>query len=71
MVRWFRALRQEAVEQLFVQTLRALKRLGDALDGILVEVQAGCAEGEIEIRDDDAGPQRFGQAPGHVVADGG
>ena len=45
------ALRQQAVEQHLVETLRARQRFGDALHRILVEVEARRAERQIEIGD--------------------
>ena len=63
------ALRQQAVEQHLVEPLRARQRVGDALHRILVEIEAGGAEGQIEIGDDDVGLQDLRQRPGRVVAD--
>ena len=64
------ALGQQAVEQHLVETLGARQRVGDALHRILVEIEAGGAEGEIEIGDDDVGLEDLRQRPGRVVADG-
>ena len=46
-----RALGQQAIEQHLVETLRAAKRIGDALHRILVEIETGRAERQIEIGD--------------------
>ena len=64
------ALGQQAIEQHLVEPLGARQRVRDALDGILVEVEAGGAEGQIEIGDDDVGLQDLRQRPRRVVADG-
>ena len=64
------ALGQQAVEQHLVEALRARERVGDALHRILIEIEPGRAEGEIEIGDDDVGLQDLRQRPGRVVADG-
>ncbi len=65
----FGAHRQKAIEQHLVEPLRCLQGVGDALHGILIEVEAGGAEGEIEIGDDDVRAQRLRKDPGDVVAD--
>jgi hypothetical protein len=63
------ALGQQAIEQHFVEPLRAGQCVRDALHGILVEVEPGCAESEVEIGDHHVGAQRFRERPRRVVAD--
>ena len=64
------ALRQQAVEIDLVEPFRREDRLGDALRRILVEIDVGGAEGEIEIGDDDVGLEQRGDRPGDIVGDG-
>ena len=51
------AFRQQPVEEVRIEPLRREHRLGDALGRILVEVEAGRAEAEIEIGDNRGGAE--------------
>ena len=62
------ALGEQAVEQHLIEPLGALQRLGDALHRVLVEVEAGGAEGQVEVGDDDVGLEDLRHRPGGVVA---
>ena len=64
-----RAAGEQAVEEDVVEPLGRVDRLGDALRRILVEVEAGGAEGEVEIGDDDVVLEIAGDRPGDVVGD--
>ena len=64
-----RAAGEQAVEEVVVEAIRGVDRLGDALRRILVEVEAGGAEGEVEIGDDDVVLEVAGDRPGDVVGD--
>ena len=52
-----RTLRQQTVEQLIIEPFRSRERFRDALHRILIEIEPGRAEGEIEIGDRDIGFQ--------------
>ena len=64
------ALRQQAVDEGGVDAIGREHRVGDALRRILVEVEAGGAEGEIEIGDHRIELQVARDRPGDVVGDG-
>ena len=63
------ALRQQPVDQVGVEAIGAEHRLGDALGRILVEVEAGRAEGNVEIDDNRGKTVIAGDGPRQVVAD--
>ena len=58
-----RALRQQAVEEHFIEAFRTAQRFGDALDRVLIEVEACRTERQIEIRNDDVGFKEFRNTP--------
>ena len=64
------ALRQQAVDEAGVDAIGREHRVGDALRRVLVEVEAGGAEGEIEIGHDGVELQVARDRPGDVVRDG-
>ena len=64
-----RALGQKAIQQHLVEPLRTSNGIGNALHRILIEIEAGSAEGEIEVGDDHARLEQLRHAPGHVVTD--
>ena len=64
------ARRQQPVEEHFIEAVRVLQRVGDALQRVLVEVKARGAEGEVEVGDDHVRLQHLRHCPRHVVADG-
>ncbi len=47
------AFGQQAIKQHFVEAIRARQGIGNALHRILIEIEAGRAEGEIEVGNDD------------------
>ena len=61
------ALDQQAVEQHVVETFRRRQRVGDALAGLVVEVETRRAERQIEIDDRRVDLQLFGDAPADIV----
>ena len=65
------AFRQQAVDERGIGPVRREHRIGDALHRILVVVEAGGAEGEVEIDDDGIQREIARDRPGHVVRDGG
>src|SRR5262245_33870052 len=65
-----RAARQEPVELEHIETVRRSERIDDALRGVLVEIEPGRAEGEIEIGDHHFPLERSGDGEGGVVANG-
>ena len=65
------AFRQQALHQGAVGPVLLEHRIGDALDRILVVVEAGGAERQIEVDDDGIQRQIARDRPGHVVCDGG
>ena len=65
------AFRQQAVDERGVDAVGREHRVGDALRRILVVVEAGGAEGEIEIGDDRVEREIARDRPGDVVRDGG
>ena len=65
------AFRQQALHEGGVRPFRLEDRIGDALDRILVVVEAGGAEGKVEIDHDGIEREIAGDRPGHVVRDGG
>ncbi len=65
------ALRQQAVDEGGVDAVRREHRIGDALRRVLIVVEAGGAEGEIEIGDDRIERQVAGDRPADIVRDGG
>ena len=64
------AFRQQAVDEGGVDAVRREHRIGDALRRILVEVEAGGAERQIEIGDDRVELEVARDRPGDVVRDG-
>ena len=64
------ALRKQPVEIDLVDALGREHRLGDALRRILVEIDVGRAERQVEIGDDDFGLEQRRHRPGDVVRDG-
>ena len=65
------AFRQQALHQGGVGPFLLEDRVGDALHRILIVVETGGAEGEVEIDDDGIQRQIARDRPGHVVRDGG
>ena len=65
------AFRQQAVDEGGIDAIGREHRVRDALRRILVVVEAGGAEGEVEIGDDGIHRQIAGDRPGDVVGDGG
>src|SRR6185312_10729261 len=65
-----RALGEQAVEIDLVDAFGRKHRLGDALRRILVEIDVGGAEGQIEVGDHHFGAEKVRHAPGDVVGDG-
>ena len=65
------AFRQQAVDEGGVDAVGREHRVGDALRRILVVVEAGGAEGEIEIGDDGIEREVARDRPGDIVGDGG
>ena len=63
------AFRQQPVDEGGVDAVGREHRVGDALRRILVEVEAGGAEGEVEIGDDGVELQVARDRPGDVVGD--
>ena len=66
-----RALRQQAVDESGVDAIGREHRIGDALRRILVVIEAGGAEAEIEIGDHGIEREIARDRPGDVVGDGG
>ena len=64
------AFRQQAVDESGVDAVGREHRVGDALRRVLVEVEAGGAEGEIEIGDDGVEREVARDRPGDIVRDG-
>ena len=64
------AARQQPVEQHLVETLGRGQRIGNSLQRILVEIEAGRAEGQVEIGDHHVALKHRGNGEGGVVADG-
>ncbi len=64
------AFREQAVDEIAVEPVRREDRLGDALRRILVEVEAGRSEGDVEIDDDRCRRELARDRPGEVVRDG-
>ena len=62
---------QKPLKQQIVEAFRGEQRIGDALDRILVEIEAGGAEGEIEIDQRGGDADLGGQRPGEIVRDRG
>ena len=65
------AFRQQAVDEGGVDAVGREHRVGDALRRVLVVVEAGGAEGEVEIGDDAIEREIARDRPGDVVGDGG
>ena len=65
------AFRQQAVDERGIDTIGREHRVGDALRRVLIVVEAGGAEGEVEIGDDRIQRQIARDRPGHVMGDGG
>jgi hypothetical protein len=65
------ALDQKAVQQHVVQALRRGQRIGNALAGLVVEIQAQGAERQVEIHDGGVDVQFLGDAPADIVGQGG
>ncbi len=65
------ALDQQPVEQHVVQALGRGQRVGDALGGLLVEIQAHGAERQVEIDHRGVDMQLLGDAPADIVRQGG
>ena len=63
------ALGEQAVHQHGVDAFRGEHRLGDALRRVLIVVQPGGSEREIEIGDDRGHLGDGGEAPGQIVGD--
>src|SRR6185295_13217455 len=64
------AFDQKTLEQHIIQTFRRSQRISDALSGVLIEIQAGCAEGEIEVDDRRIDLERLGDIPANIVGNG-
>ena len=64
------AARQQPVEHHLVEALRRSQSIGNPLQRILVEIETGRAEGQIEIGDHHVALERRGDGEGGVVADG-
>ena len=64
------AFRQQAVDEGGIDAVGREHRVGDALRRILVVVEPGGAEGEVEIGDHGIQRQVARDRPGHVVGDG-
>ncbi len=62
------AARQEPVEHERIETMRRSKRIGDSLYRVLVEIETGRTEGEIEIGDHNLALEPRGDGKGCVVA---
>ena len=65
------AFRQQPVDESGVDAVGREHRVGDALRRVLVVVEAGGAEGEIEIGDHGIERKVARDRPGDVVRDGG
>ena len=65
------AFRQQAVDEGGIDPVGREHRVGDALRRVLIVVEAGGAEGEVEIGDDGIERQIARDRPGDVVGDGG
>ncbi len=65
------AFRQQAVDERGIDAVRREHGVGDALRRILVVVEAGGAEGEVEVGDHRIQRQIARDRPGDVVRDGG
>ena len=65
------AFRQQALDEGGIGPIGREHRIGDALHRILVVVEAGGAEREVEIDDDGIQRQIARDRPGHIVRDGG
>ena len=65
------AFRQQAVDEGGVDAIGREHRVGDALRRVLIVVEAGGAEGEVEIGDDRIEREIARDRPGDVVGDGG
>ena len=64
------ALGQQAIEERRIDALGRRQGFGNAHAGFLVEVQAGGAEGEVEIGDDRIGGIGARDEPADIVSDG-
>ncbi len=65
------AFRQQAVEKRGIDPVGREHRIRDALRRVLIVVEAGGAESEVEIGDHGIQRQIAGDRPGDVVGDGG
>ena len=65
------AFRQQAVDERGIDPVGREHRVGNALRRILVVVEAGGAEGEVEIGDHGIQRQIARDRPGDVMGDGG
>ncbi len=65
------AFRQQAFHVGGIEPIGREHRVGNALHRILIVVEAGGAEGEVEIDDDGIQREIARDRPGHVVCDGG
>ena len=63
------AARQQAIEKVGVETIGREHRLRDALRRVLVEVEPGCAEGEIHVDDHGLHMEVASDREGEVVGD--
>ena len=64
------AFRQQPVDQGGVDAVGREHRLGDALRRVLVVVEPGGAEAEVEVGDDRGRAELGGEVPGEIVGDG-
>ena len=64
-------LAHQPVQHGLVHLLIGHHRIGDAMGRVLIEVQTRRAKGQVQIKDQRVLPQRLGNGPGDVVADGG
>ncbi len=63
--------RQQTIDERRIDTIGREHRIGDSLRGILVVVETGGTECEIEIGDDGIQPHIARDRPGDVVRDSG
>ena len=64
-----RAAGEQTIEEVVVETVGSVERLGDDLRRILIEIETGRTEGKIEIGDDDVAIETAGNRPGNIVGD--
>jgi len=67
----FGALGEQPVEIHLVDALGREDGFRDALGGVLIEVDVGGAEGEVEVGHHHLGLEQRGHGPGQIVGHGG